>query len=132
MRVSRTVLSRGLGGAGFFALLLAGGAGCGGGSAAPSNLAEGAETTGGDGFRGRAALPAATPAATVLTAARDTTVLPGRFADRNFGASPFLQIDQALIAFDSAELASAVAGNLDVASATLEVTVSRAPRKTFG
>src|SRR4051794_33523491 len=120
MRVSRTVLSWGLGGAGFFALFLAGGAGCGGGSAAPSNLAEGAETTGGDGFRGRPAAPAMS-AARVLTAARDTTVLPGRFADRNFGASPFLQINQALIAFDSAELASAVAGNLDVASATLEV-----------
>ena len=116
MRVSRTVLSRGSGGAGFFALLLAAGAGCGGGSAAPPNLAEGAETS----------------AATGLTAARDTTVLPGRFADRNFGASPFLQIDQALIGFDSAELASAVAGNLDVSSATLEVTVTRAPRKTLG
>ncbi len=147
MKVSRTVLSRGRGGAGFSALgagfsalgagfsallLAAGGAGCGGGSAAPSTLGEGAETSGGDGLGGRPVPPAATSPATVLAAARDTTVLPGRFADRNFGASPFLQIDQALIAFDSAALASAVAGNLDVTSARLEVTVTRAPRKTFG
>ncbi len=135
MRVSRVALSRGTGSRTaigvcvlFFA---ASGLDCDGPNAASSSSARGADTAPSSGFRGTPVPPPAASSAAVLTAARDTTVLPAGFADRNFGASPVLQINQALIAFDPAELASAVAGNLELGVATLEVTVTRGPPRTF-
>jgi hypothetical protein len=76
---------------------------------------------------GLAAAAAAAPVDLTLIADRDTSVRPGALANRNFGQSPTLSVNQSLLAFDDKGFAGLTTGNRQVTAARLEVTVTRNP-----